>query len=51
MSSGFSASQRLKFLDPPNVVPPTVTAPETPNQGRKLMMNRAIAATAAMSCP
>ena len=49
MSRGFSASQRLKFVDPPIVVPPTVTAPETPNHGRKLMMNRAIAATAATS--
>ena len=49
MSSGFSASQRLKFFDPPIVVPPTVTAPEMPNQGKKLMMNRAIAATPATS--
>jgi hypothetical protein len=31
------------------VVPPTVTAPETPNQGRKLMMKRPIAAMAATS--
>jgi hypothetical protein len=41
----------LKFLEPPIVVPPTVTAPEMSNQGRKLMMNRAIAAIAATSCP